>query len=444
VIGLSWIAESFYVDAEQFGALAVPAIGGLSAFLALFPALACATAKGIGSTGWRLLLAFAVCWSAFEWLRGHVLTGFPWNLIGYAWGVTDETLQAVSLFGIYGLGFLTIIVTAMPGLALGSSIARPGVWRWAPFAISLFGVLALWGFGALRLAGPTTADVPGVRLRVVQASIAQTIKWDPGESARILDRYLTLSTSPAPDQPTHIIWPETAVPYFIAEDAGVRNVMAAVVPPGGTLVTGAMRRTADVQASPALLNSLVAINASGDIIAAYDKIRLVPFGEYTPLRQILPLQKMTEGSIDYIPGDARTTLAIPGAPPAGPMICYEAIFPGEAWSGGQPQWLLNLTNDAWFGTSSGPYQHFLAARVRAIEEGLPLVRAANTGISAVTDAYGRIKQSLPLHTVGVIDAALPAALDGRTIYASLGDAPHALAMLLSIAFILIGRRPQPV
>jgi hypothetical protein len=166
LIGLSWIAESFYVDAEQFGALAVPAIGGLSAFLALFPALACSVAKAAAGTGWRLLLALAASWSAAEWIRGHILTGFPWNLIGYAWGAADETLQAASLFGIYGLGFVTVILATMPGLAL-DGIARRGMRRWGSLVISIIGVFALWGFGAVRLAGPEPADVTGVRLRIV-------------------------------------------------------------------------------------------------------------------------------------------------------------------------------------------------------------------------------------------------------------------------------------
>ena len=439
LIGLSWIAESFYVDAERFGVLAVPAVGGLSAFLALFPALACSAAKRVGATGWRLLLALAASWSAAEWLRGHVLTGFPWNLIGYAWGVTDETLQAASIFGIYGLGFVTVMLGTLPGLAL-SVIAERGTRRWAPLVISTIGVLALWGFGAMRLAGPMPVDVPGIRLRIVQASIPQAMKWDPAESERILARYIALSTQPASAAPTHIIWPETAVPYFIAEDASVRNAMATVVPPEGALLTGAVRRTADFERDPALLNSLVALSASGDIVAAYDKIRLVPFGEYMPLRQILPLQKLTEGSIEYVPGDARTVLAVPGLPPVGPMICYEAIFPNAARQEGRPRWLLNVTNDAWFGTSSGPYQHFLAARVRAIELGLPLVRAANTGISAVTDAHGRVRSLLPLNAVGVIDASLPAAMEGETFYSLFGDAPFALAVLLGLGIVIMSPR----
>ncbi len=441
-VGLSWIAESFQVDAERFGGLAVPAISGLVSFLALFPALACGVAKAAGSRGWTLLLALAASWSAAEWLRGHVLTGFPWNLIGYAWGVADETLQAASVVGIYGLGFLTIVLAALPGLMIGSfarASPRASLRRCMPLAVSAAGVLALWGFGAVRLAGPMPADVPDSRLRIVQASIPQTMKWNPGESERILSRYLALSTLPSSGRLTHIIWPETAVPYLIAEIAETRKTIAAVVPPGGALLTGTVRRTVDFEEYPALLNSLVSLNDSGEIVAAYDKVRLVPFGEYMPLGRLLSIKKLTQGSIDYVPGDARIVFAVHDLPPVVPMICYEAIFPSVGWQGRRPQWILNVTNDAWFGTSSGPYQHFLAARVRAIEDGLPLVRAANTGISAVTDAYGRTRTSLPLNTVGIIDTSLPAALEGKTYYASFGNVPFGLALLASVIVVIVAR-----
>ena len=266
------------------------------------------------------------------------------------------------------------------------------------------------------------------------------MKWDPAASERILNRYLSMSAQPASAPPTHIIWPETAVPYLIADDEYARDAIATVVPTKGAVITGAVRRADSFERRPALLNNLLALDASGEIIAAYDKVRLVPFGEYTPLRDILPLQKLTEGSIDYVPGDGRTVLAVPGLPPAAPMICYEAIFPGATWQDGRPRWLLNVTNDAWFGTSSGPYQHFLAARVRSIEEGLPLVRAANTGISAVTDAYGRVRSSLPLNAVGVIDTGLPAALDEATLYSLFGDVPFGLALGVTAGIVIAGGR----
>lgn len=427
-VGLSWIAESFYVDAERFGAFAIPAVTALSAFLALFPALACLGAGALREKGWRLLLAFAISWSAAEWLRGHLLTGFPWNLTGYAWGVTDETLQVAAFTGIYGLSLLTTIIAGLPALAFSNQPKQARA-RWTPVALAVVCIGALWSFGWFRLSAASPAtDVPGVRLRIVQGNIPQSLKWKPAERERILKRYLSLSLQPAETPPTHIIWPETAVPYLLGEDAELRLLLARAAPEGGALLTGAVRRAPDFETAPSLRNSIVALNPAGIVVAAYDKVRLVPFGEYVPLRKLLPIPKLTEGSVEYSPGDGRNVLSIPGLPPLGALICYEAIFPGISWREGRPRWLLNVTNDGWFGLSSGPHQHFLAARVRSIEQGLPLVRAAYTGISAVVDAYGRVRSSLPLNSMGVLDAALPEALAEPTWYGRLGDWPFAFAM----------------
>lgn len=446
--GLGWIAESFQVDAERFGALAAPAVLGLGAFLALFPALACLAAKAVGRKGWPLVPALAACWGAAEWARGHALTGFPWNLVGYAWGVSDATLQPASVVGVYGLGFVTVVLAALPGLALLPARAGGGR-RWWSLAASMAGILALWALGAARLAGAGAGDpdVPGVRLRLVQASVPQAMKWAPDERARILARHIALTTAPAAREPTHVVWPESAVPYLLAEAPEVRRAIGAAVPAGGALVTGAVRRAPGFAARPAYLNSLVALDGTGEVAAAYDKTRLVPFGEYVPLRGLLPLKKFTEGAVDFAPGAGPASLAVPGLPPARPMICYEAVFPVSAAAGaaaGPAGWLLNVTNDAWFGTSAGPYQHFLAARVRAVEQGLPLVRAANTGISAVVDAHGRVRASLPLNVEGVLDQPLPAPARGGTPYAVWGDAPFAALVALGLAFAALARRPRMI
>lgn len=422
VAGLYWIGNSFFVDAERFGALAVPAVLGLSAGLALFPALACAITWRFSVPGWARALAFAGAWTLAEWLRGTVLSGFPWNLIGYVWTVADAPLQLAAYTGAYGLSFVTVLLAALPailfrrGLHLGLRLAAP--------AASVVGVIALWLSGADRLAEATSGEVDGVRLRIVQASIPQAMKWRPSEREKILSEYLDLSRSPAQTLPTHLIWPETAVPFDLVGDDGLRNAVARVVPEGGALLTGILRRDMAEDRGNGYFNSLVAIDAQGQVNAIYDKIRLVPFGEFVPFPWILSLSKMTEGASRLLPGETRRSLSAANLPSLHPMICYEAIFPGDrVVQGWQPQWILNVTNDAWFGDSAGPYQHFQAARVRAIEQGIPLVRAANTGISAIIDAFGRVQASLPFNRVGVLDSGLPSPLPERTRYARYGDEP---------------------
>jgi apolipoprotein N-acyltransferase len=234
--------------------------------------------------------------------------------------------------------------------------------------------------------------------------------------------------------PTHIIWAETSVPYILANTPGLSQVLAAAVPPGGLMIFGAPRASPAGVTPRQLWNSLQAIDDKGRVKGTYDKHHLVPFGEYVPFRDILPIEKLTAGRQDFSPGPGIRTLAFDGLPPVSPLICYEVIFSGNVVDAeNRPQWLLNLTNDAWFGQSFGPYQHFAAARLRAVEEGLPLVRVANTGISGVIDGYGRTIRRLGLGQEGVIDSPLPAALDDRTMYSRFGGWILALMMIFALA-----------
>ncbi len=448
VVGLSWIAESFSVDPARLGGMGLPAVVALSAFLALFPASGCAVARLLappGSARPALLAAFVAAWSGAEWLRGTVLTGFPWNLAGTAWGLANAPLQFASVAGLYGLTLVTVGLAALPALAaptVADPRRRPG-----PALAAAAGVALLWGFGAWRLSLPDPPDVEGVRLRLVQPEVPQSLKWDPAEAERIVARLLAMSAAPggAPGgAPTHVVWPESAVPFLVEEDAAGRARIAAAAPHGGALLLGAVRRGTD-RAGPR--NALLALDAAGRVAAAYDKVRLVPFGEFLPLRPWLPsgLRKMTAGDTDFVPGAPRAALAAPGLPPLWPLICYEAAFP-EAPAGlaGEPRaaaWLLTVINDAWFGRSWGPHQHFLAARLRAVELGLPMARAANGGISAVVDARGRVRDALPLGARGVLDAPLPGALPA-TPYAKLGEWPFALAVAALLAGALAARSPR--
>ncbi|MBI4185177.1 MAG: apolipoprotein N-acyltransferase [Proteobacteria bacterium] len=453
VAGLYWIAFAFLVDAERFGWMAPFAVAGLSAYLGLFPA-GVALAARVAPAGPARVLVLAAAWSGLEWLRGWLLTGFPWNLIGSAWVVSEAMIQFAALAGAYGLSLVTVAVAAVPALVASPAGAGPRAGgRSAPAAAALAAgaLAALWAGGALRLAAAEGGDVAGVRLRVVQGNIPQDHKWKAALRELHFRTYLALTAEPSSAPPTLVIWPETAAPYLLTGDAARRQAVAQSAPPGAIVVTGAIRIQPDPPpaASDAPVrawNSLLAIDSAGRVVATYDKAHLVPFGEYLPWRGLLAplgLEKLAQGRGDFSAGPGPVTLSLPGAPPLSPLICYEIIFPARvlAGEGARPGWMLNLTNDAWFGTTSGPYQHFAAARLRAVEEGLPVVRAANTGISAVVDAYGRVRARLGLNLAGVIDHGLPRALDGATVYGRLGDLAFApwLAAALALA-ALLGRR----
>jgi apolipoprotein N-acyltransferase len=363
---------------------------------------------------------FCGSWSLAEWLRGHLLSGFPWNLAGYIWTVADEPLQAASVVGIYGLSFATVALCSLPALALRTG-AR-SFWRSKPLAAATLGLLMLWGFGVARLHNAEDRSVPGVLLRLVQPNVPQELKWKQDQREAILRRYVDLSAQPANRQPTYVIWPESAVPFLLLEGEQLRREIAERVQPEQGVLMGAVRRVVGAGERTYYFNSVLAIDTAGEVVATYDKVRLVPFGEYMPFQGLIPLQKLTAGKVDFSSGPGPRTNVSPGLLPFQPLVCYEAIFPDDQPSGElRPEWLLNVTNDAWFGDSAGPYQHFQMARVRAVERGIPLVRAANTGVSAVIDAYGRVRTSLPLNTEGILDAALPQALAERTFYARAGN-----------------------
>jgi len=436
--GLYWIGIAFLVDADRFGAVMPFAVAGLAAGLALFPALAVWLVAASAWRGPARVALLASAWLLVEWLRSWVLTGFPWNLIGTVWTVSPAVMQLAALTGVWGLSAMTVLAAGAPAV-----LARGGRGRVALAAVLLLLPAGAWAGGTLRLAdapAPGDAIVPGVLLRIVQPNIEQTLKWRPELRREHVERQLQMSRGPGYERVTHLIWAETAVPFLVDAEPALRARLAEVVPPGGALFTGAPR-AAESDGQRRLWNSLAVIDAAGRVVGIYDKHHLVPFGEYTPLRPLLGLAKLTVGSVDFSAGPGPQTLAgLPGLPPVSPLICYEAIFPGQVASDDpRPAWLLNITNDTWFGDSSGPYQHFASARLRAVEEGLPLVRAANNGISAVIDPYGRVVARLGLDAVGVLDAPLPQALPGDgPLYARWGNAivPFLILMLGSISLIL--------
>ncbi|HET8728190.1 MAG TPA: apolipoprotein N-acyltransferase, partial [Alphaproteobacteria bacterium] len=436
VVGLYWVAFALTVDLAAFFWLIPFAVAGLPALLAVFPAAAVAVLHATGLQGLSRLAAFAVLWAGAEYLRGHALTGFPWHLIGYGWVAWTPVLQSVAWIGIYGLSFLTVAVAALPAAFADPYQRRPAA---VTLGLGLALFAAIGGLGGVRLAGATAETVPGVVLRLVQPNIDQRDKWDPELRQEIFRKHLELSASAGWQEVTHILWPETAVPYLVNREPTVREAIARVTPSDGLVITGAPRLVEN-GGPRQIFNSLVAVDRGGAVVATYDKFHLVPFGEYVPFRRWLPIDKVTPGQLDFSPGPGPRSLAVAGLPPFSPLICYEAIFPGAVTDpANRPAWLLNITNDAWYGETAGPHQHFAIARARAVEEGLPLVRVATTGISGVVDAHGRIVGRLDLGRQGILDSSLPVAI-APTAYARYGDAFFFGLLALGLVFAVVTRR----
>lgn len=434
VLGLFWITESFQVEAERFGWLALPAVFGLAGLLSVFPAFACAVAARMARSGLPPALSLATSWAATEWLRGHVLTGFPWNLAAYTLADWTVLSQAASVVGSYGLGFLLVLSASLVGLALGRADRHLRMHRLTGAAAILVSVA---GFGVVRLATSDPASDRGTQVRIVQPNIAQSSKWD--EDSRKANILRLFSLSARPGSFDLLLWPETAWPGFLAEDRGAQVMLGWLLSETGVLLIGSPERE-ETGSGTIYRNSVLAIAPDGTILTRYAKHHLVPFGEYVPWRNVLPFQRLVQSLGDFAPGPGPRTLAIGPHPYVGVAICYEAIFPGHFVDDAiRPDWIFNATNDAWFGTSIGPWQHLASARMRAVEEGLPLVRAANTGISAVVDAYGRTVAMLELGAAGIIDTRLPRPLP-PTLYARFGDWT-ALALVL-LAWALIRLRPR--
>ena len=437
VTGLYWIGHAFMVDAAQFAWLMPFAVTLLPAFLGLFWAAAFAFARRIWPHGrWWRVVALAASVTLVEYARSHVLTGFPWGLPGYVW-VETPVMQAAAWAGPFGLTFLTLAL--MPLVLIGIVECR----RTASL-VALAGLAALWATGEARLRAAVDHD-SGPVLRLVQPNAEQALKWQPEHAAVFYARLLAATAAP-PDPvlgpPAAVIWPETAVTFLPAYQPERRAEIAAAAG-GAPVILGALhgeRRDGEEQ----WFNSLMTILPDATLGPRYDKSHLVPFGEYLPYESVLgPIglrQLVSQGG--FTPGPGPRVLEVPGLPPFSPLICYEMIFPSgivpaTASGGNRPDWLLQITNDAWFGGFAGPQQHLAQARIRAIEQGLPVVRVANTGISAAIDAHGRVLARIPLQTDGYRDIRLPGALP-PTLYARTGDVPA--MSLVVLVFFLCGRR----
>jgi apolipoprotein N-acyltransferase len=446
VAGLYWIGYAFLVDAKTFAWLLPVAVAGLPAYLALYTALGLAGARLIWVRGPTRVLALAATLAGAEWLRGHLLSGFPWNAFGYALTEPLALAQSVSLTGIWGLTFLCIAICASPAVLADDLADTPHPRR--PLIVGLLILAALTSYGVVRLWQHPTTYVDGVKLRIMQPNLQQDEKFNYAAKEQVMERYLRLSNrSTGPNSNgvhdvTVLIWPESAFPFFLTHEPEALTQIIGLLKPSTELITGAVRPAPGASASnPRAYNSVYVIDPDGSIRGIYDKVHLVPFGEYLPFQRVLErlgLRQLTKQVGGFLSGDRRRAMDVPGAPKMLPLICYEAIFPGAAVPPGErPGWLVNVTNDGWFGISTGPYQHFQQARVLAIAEGLPLVRAANTGISGVIDPVGRVVDALPLGVEGVLDASLPRVI-GTTTYVRFGD--DALFLFIVVGLILVTRR----
>ena len=425
-VGLYWIGYAFLVDAEAHAWQMPFAMVLLPAGLALYFAGAAALCMFAWRPGVQRVFMFTVMFFAAEWLRGHLFTGFPWNLPGYGWAASPAVLQSTSVLGVYGLSLLTLLF----GASFALLASRGRAW-WLNAAMTLLFVV-LWAGGEMRLSAATDATVAGVRLRLVQPSTPQPEKYAPENRLRNWRRLIDLSSLPIQQQPTHIIWPEAAPPVLL-DGPEVLADIATLTGESRVLMTGQVR-IADESGSRNSYNSFAIFGAQGKLTGTYDKFHLVPFGEYVPGGPLLRTIGISEiaASTGFSSGPGPRTMTVPGAPPVGPLICYEIIFPGEVTAAPRPEWLVNVTDDSWFGPDTGPMQHLLIARVRAMEEGLPIVRAANSGISAVIDSHGRIRASLALGARDVVDSDLPVALS-PTVFVRYGNVILLTLLLMCMA-----------
>jgi apolipoprotein N-acyltransferase len=416
VASLWWLGAAMLVEADQF-AWAMPfAVFGLPALLALFTASGFILALLLWSASCWRIFAFAIGISSAEWIRGHVLTGFPWNDVGMALAGAGPLAQTASLIGLEGLNLITPLLFATPALIFYTFPDHPKK-NIYPLALSVTTLLAMASFGVFRLINHQTTYAPQVKLRLMQPNLAQDAKFRAENGPAILEHYLMLSTQGVPQAEnelssiTHLIWPESAFPFILSEQPQALTEISQRLN-GVILISGAARMQENNDGDKNEIYNAIEVVQRDRIIAAFDKKHLVPFGEYLPLEKLLQplgINHLAPGVWDA--GAGRRILMTPGLPPAAPLICYEAVFTGEvvekADGLASAKWLLNVTNDGWFGLTIGPYQHFAQARLRAIEEGLPLIRVANTGISAIIDPYGRVLKALPLGVAGLIDGPLP-------------------------------------
>ncbi|NVJ70926.1 MAG: apolipoprotein N-acyltransferase [Alphaproteobacteria bacterium] len=439
-VGLNWIGHSFTQQQAVPAILAPFAVLFLSAVLSVYVGLTFYVARKLWLRGLARVVVFACSWTLFEVARGLWFTGFPWHLVGSAWAEWLPVAQSTYYLSVYGLSFLTVLVAGM-GVCLFTQASWLRMILPPVIAYVVLGGVALTG--NQRLDNNQTEYHLGVSMRLVQANVQQREKWLSYLIEDHFDKHMDLSRAGDEDGKAKgirlLIWPETAVQRenFDRDGSIHRWRMSKLLEYGAFAITGTPRYRRNENGYD-YFNSLVAINSSADLYARYDKVHLVPFGEYLPFESLLRtlgLEQLTGGSA-WTAGARRQTIRLPGTPGFSPLICYEAVFPGKVFErGDRPEWMLNITNDAWFGYTEGPYQHLALARLRAIEEGLPLVRAASTGVSAVIDGYGRTLSHMPIGRQGILDSPLPKAIGAPPV----STGTRILLLMLLCSLILFAR-----
>jgi apolipoprotein N-acyltransferase len=465
VTGIYWMAFSLLTEADKFWWLVPLAVFGLSAMLGVYTAIACIGFYLLPRSLFQKLLLFSALWVIGEMFRAQfiifiTLYGFPWNLIGYVWSFSDSMVQFASVTGIYGLSLVTLLSVSAPLFYLlrhkGEQPTRTAKIIGAVL-LGLLPVLAIGG--AWRLS--TAPDIEEERnaepfVRLVQANVAEHHRGDITKRSMLVEKHIELSYEPGYEKIKYLVWSESSAPFLMNDGSPILEMLAPIVPEGGLLLTGAMRIVDEplpdgVSTKETLYSTLNAIDHRGELIGVYNKYRLVPFGEYIPWRKWLPWIDTVVGGMDFSEGKGAATLPLLGnIPPVSPLICYDVIFPQSVVDHQNPPgWMLNITNDAWFERratigntklqfSTGPYQHFAMARMRAVEQGIPLVRVANTGISALVDSYGRVVKKLPLGQTGVLDISIPSPANRHSIYSRVGNILILSVVVICGLFTLVG------
>lgn len=418
-LSLIWLVEPFLVEPERHAILAPFALFGMAGGMALFWAAAFGLSKQYSAGLGRYIIGLAVVWTLAEYLRSVIFTGFPWGLLGYTW-IETPIAQWASVIGPFGLVFITIF----SGLLMLSFPSK----RITGATVTTAFIAILWGGGAWQLPNADNAQETNTRVRLIQPNAPQHQKWDSDWVGVFFRRSLELTSAPAKNPIDLVVWPETSVPFALQDNVEDLQILSDAAGPNAHIIAG-IRRFEDNK----LYNSMIHLDQRGGLVSVYDKSHLVPFGEYIPLSVYLSglgLRGLAANLQGFSPGNGPEVISTIGLPAYLPLICYEAIFPyAVRTQDKRPEFLLHITNDAWFGDTIGPYQHLVQVQFRAIEQGLPAARSANTGISAVIDPYGRIVDRLHLNEKGFLDVDLPKPLQ-PTLYADTGDGPILLFLLI--------------